>query len=496
MKTDVVIIGGGVIGSAISRELSRYNIDIVLIEKEDDVAMGTSKGNSGIIHAGYNEVSNSLKSRLNIDSNSQFDKLCKDLKVPFKRVGSLVIGFSPEDFNKLIALKENGEKNGINNLEIIKGTKLFESEPNLNPQAKYALFAPSAGIISPYQLTIALADSAVINGVKVLLETEAKDIIIKKGQTCSVLTSKGFIKTRIIINTAGLFADEMAKLVGEEFTIKPLKGEYQLFDKQWGSLVEHILFPIPTKLSKGILVTPTVHNGLLIGPNSYHVEQKDNLATTKFGINEVYTGARKLIPGLPRQDLITSYAGLRADIEGRADFMIAPSKKVKGFINVAGIESPGLSSAPAIAEMVCSLLKEAVKEISPPLEFNYKDHFIESLSEPPRFSEYNSRMEEWQEIINKNSDYGEIICRCEKVSRGEILRAIRQPVPARSLDAIKRRTRAGMGRCQGGFCGPRVLKILSEELKVSPLKISKKGKKSEILKAMTKELIKKTGVKI
>jgi len=495
MKADVVIIGGGVIGASIARELSRYSLNVILIEKEDDVAMGTSKGNSGIIHAGYNADFRTLKGRLNIKSNPRFDKLCQDLKVRFKRIGSLVVGFTQKDFRKLKELKENGEKNGIKNLEIIRGPKLFELEPNLNLQAKYALYAPSAGIISPYKFTIALADNAVINGVKVLLETEAKNIRIKEKQVCGVVTNRGLVETRLIINAAGLYADEIAKTAGDSFKINPLKGEYQLFDKQWGSLVNHILFPIPTKLSKGILVAPTVHGNLLIGPNSCRVKEKDDLSTSKAGIKEVHTGTRKLIPHLPHQDLISSFAGLRADIEGRDDFVIEASKKIRGFINVAGIESPGLSSAPAIAEMVCSILKEVVKEISPQLELNHKDDFIKILPEQPKFADYLDKKGEWQEIVEKDADYGEIICRCEKVSKGEVLGAIYQPVPARSLDAIKRRTRAGMGRCQGGFCSPRVLKILSEELKISPLRINKKGPGSEVLKTKTKDMIKETGVK-
>jgi glycerol-3-phosphate dehydrogenase len=415
--------------------------------------------------------------------------------VRFKRIGSLVVGFTEEDLKKLRELKEKGEKNGLKNLEIITGDRLFRLEPNLNPQAKCALYAPSAGIISPYKLTIALADNAVINGVKVLLETEAKDIRVEEKQICGVVTNRGLIETRMVINAAGLYADKIAKTAGDSFKISPLKGEYHLFDKQWGNLVNHILFPIPTKLSKGILVTPTVHNNLLIGPNSYQVKRKNNLATTKAGIKEVYAGATKLIPHLPYQDLINSFAGLRADIEGRDDFIIEASKKIRGFINVAGIESPGLSSAPAIAEMVSGILKEVAQEISPRLELNYQDDFVETLPEQPKFADYLDKTGEWQEIVEKDADYGEIICRCEKVSKGEMLGAIHQPVPARSLDAIKRRIRAGMGRCQGGFCSPKVLKILSEELKISSLRITKKGKGSEVLKTKTKDMIKETGVK-
>ncbi len=491
MKADVTIIGGGVIGTVIARELSRYNLNIILLEKEDDVAMGTSKGNLGIIHAGYNADFNTLKGWLNIKSNSMFDKLCQDLKVPFKRIGSLVIGFSEKDLKKLKELKENGEKNNLKNLEIVTGDKLFKLEPNLNHKAKYALYAPSAGIISPYKFTIALADNSVVNGVKVLLETEAIDLKCENDQVVSVLTNKGIINTRIVINAAGLYAGEVAKAAGYNFRINPLKGEYQLFDKKWGSLVNHVLFPIPTKLSKGIVISPSVHGNLLIGPNCYPVKKKDDLATTETGMDEIYTEAKKLISHLPDQDTVTSFSGLRATIEGREDFIIEASKKIKGFINVAGIKSPGLSAAPAIAEMVLSILKEVASKIFPKLELNYQDNFVETLNELPRLADYLNKIEEWQEIIEKDSDYGEIICRCENISKGEIIEAVQQPVPARSLDAIKRRTRAGMGRCQGGFCSPRVLRILSEELKIPFLKVTKKGLGSEILKTMTKDMVEK-----
>ena len=495
MKTDVVIIGGGVIGAAIARELSRYRLDIVLLEKEDDVAMGTSKGNSGIIHAGYDADFGTLKNSLNIKSNLRFDKLCKDLKVPFKRIGSMVVGFSEEDYKKIKELKENGEKSGIANLKIISPPELFDLEPNLNPSTKYALYTPTAGIISPYEFTIALVNNAVINGTRVMLETKAGGIGIKDGQIRSVQTNKGLIETSAIINAAGLFADDIAEFVGESVRITPTKGEYQLFDKQWGGLVKHILFPIPTKLSKGILVTPTVHGNLLIGPNSYQVKEKEDLSSTMTGINEVYAGAKKLVPSLPSKDLVTTFAGLRSDIEGGNDFIIEVSKKVKGLINVTGIESPGLSSAPAIAEMVTELLKVVFQDISAKVAFSYKEYFIETLPKQPKLADYLEKISEWQEVVKKNYNYGEVICRCEKVTKGEILDAIRQPVPSKSLDAIKRRVRAGMGRCQGGFCSYRVLKILSEELNVSSLNITKKGLGSEILKTSIKEMIMESGVK-
>jgi len=490
MKTDVAIIGGGVIGTFIARELSRYKLAILLIEKEADVAMGTSKGNSGIIHAGYNADHATLKGRLNVKSNFIFDNLCRNLKIPFKRIGSMVIGFNEEDLKKLKKLKENGIKNGVQKLDIITGNTLFELEPNLNPLAKYALFAPSAAVISPYELTIALADNAIINGVNIFLENEVKNVVCKDGQISGLLTSRGFIKTKFVINAAGLYADEIAEKIGDEFKIQPLKGEYQMFDKQWSTKVNHVLFPIPTHLSKGILVTPTLHGNLLIGPNSYWANDKNDTATTQKGMDEVYQGAKRLISELPTKDkIITSFTGLRANTL-KKDFIIEASKQIKGFINVAGIQSPGLSAAPAIAEMVVSILCDMTKEVQPGLNISLQNNFIESLPEKQFLSTYIDRIGEWKKIIKKDMNYGEVICRCEKVTKAEILRAIRSPLPAKNMDAIKRRVRAGMGRCQGGFCGPKVLKILADELNASPLKITKKGKRSEILRSRIKEMIK------
>lgn len=495
MKADIVIIGGGVTGSAIARELARYNLNIVLLEKEDDVAMGTSKANSGIIHAGYNADARTLKGKLNVKANPMFDKLTDDLKVPFKRIGSLVIGFNEKDLQVLKREKENGERLGVKGLEIIQGERLFVIEPNLNPDAKYALYAPTAGIISTYEFTIALADNAVINGVKVLLETEVVDLVAEGSKITGVKTNRGEIKTQVVINAAGLYSDKIAAMSGDDsINIRPRKGEYHLLDKNWGNFVNHVLFPIPSKVSKGILVTPTTHGNLLLGPNSQDVDERNDPATTVSGLDEVYSGARKLVPGLSRSDVITSFSGLRAVAEDE-DFIIGPSNKVRGLIHVAGIQSPGLTSAPAIAELVVELVKEALGEVAPGKEIHLKEDFQETLPTPVIFNkDYETgNLEGWQKLVKEDPDYGEVICRCERVTKGEIIRAIHRPVPARSLDAIKRRTRAGAGRCQGGFCGPRVVEILSKELGISPLEVTKKGAGSEILKARSKELIRRAG---
>lgn len=484
----IIIIGAGVIGSAIARELSRYNIDIILIEKEPDVADGTSKANSGIIHAGYNADANTLKGSMNVKSNPIYDQLCEDLKVPFKRNGSLVVGFKDKDLKKLKAKKSNGEKNGIKGLEILNREELLAKEPNINKNAKYALYAPSAGIISPYELTIGYADNAVRNGVEVLLNTKVTDLIIENDKVKGVVTNRGNFNADLVINSAGLYSDKIAKMAGDNFEITPRKGEYHLFDKVHGDLVSNTLFPMPTEKSKGILVLPTVHGNLLIGPNANTIDDKDDFSTTSDGLEEVFRGAKKLVPNVPQDGIITSFSGLRASLPSN-DFHIDFSKNKKALINLVGIQSPGLSSAPAIADKVAEMVNHYFKINNKKLKL--KDDFIETNPSYPHYHRYEeeNEVEKWQQIVDENEDYGEVICRCEHVSKGEIIDAIHRPIPATTVDAIKRRTRASSGRCQAGFCGPRILNILSNQLDIDPLEVTKKGKDSKILKAKSKELI-------
>lgn len=490
MKTDVVIIGGGVVGCAIARELSRYKLDITLVEKEVDVAAGTSKANSGIIHSGYNAAPDTLKKDMNIKANPLFDKLCKDLNVPFKRIGSLVIGFNDDDLKVIKEEKERGEKYGIAGLKILNKSQLQKMEPHINRNAKFALYAPDAGIISPHELTIALADNAVINGTRVLLETEVTNIITEEGRIKGVVTDSNhheIIETELVINAAGLFADEIAGMVNENIKIKPRKGEYHLYDKQYGQMVNHVLFPTPSPTSKGILITPTVHDNLLIGPNANEINNKQDVSTTEPGFQEIAAGANKLLPGLPGKGVITSFAGLRAAAQTE-DFIIDWSEEVTGLINAAGIQSPGLTSSPAIAVKVIELIEDYCQQNNT-FSLLTKNNFQPALPYYPCFQDYEGREEKWQKFIEKNSDYGEMICRCESVTKGEIIDAINRPVPAVTVDAVKRRTRAGMGRCQGGFCGPRVVNILAQELNISPMKVTKNGANSNILLARAKELI-------
>ncbi|MEY8001165.1 NAD(P)/FAD-dependent oxidoreductase [Clostridium sp. Mt-5] len=485
MKTDVLIIGGGVIGAAIAHQLSKYNLDVVLVEKENDICMGTSKANSSMVHDGYNVDGSKLKGKLVLKANPYFEQLCKDLYIPFlKDLGSIVVGFNDEDMVVMKNQLENGNKNGIKGLRIIDREELLKMEPYINPQVKFGLYNPNTGIIDPFELTIALAENAVINGVKVLLNTEVQDIITKDKKVQAVKTNKGIIETKVIINAAGLFADKIASMVENiEFEIKPRKGQYFLYDKRLGHIVKHAIYSAPSKVSKGMIILPTTEGNILAGSNAEMIDDKENFATTYKGMEEIYRKTiSHIFPELPRMgDVITEFTGLRAAATGE-DFIIGYAKSVKGFINVAGMQSPGLSSSPAVAQMV----EELIRGLNYELDFSTKENYKRGRPKPTVIKELS--YDEQNEYIKKNPDYGVIVCRCETVSKGEIIDAIHRPIPATDADAIKRRTRAGMGRCQGGFCGPKILNILSKELNISPLQVTKKGKGSYILASRSKEL--------
>lgn len=482
---DVVIVGGGVVGCCIARELSRYKLQVTLVEKNDDVAEGTSKANSAIIHAGFDAEPGTWKAKLNVLGNRMYPQLCEELDVPFKQNGSLVVAVGEEESKNLEILFEKGQKNGVKDLCIIGKNELLEMEPNLSSNVSAALYAPTAGIVCPYEFTIAMAENASINGVNFIFNAPVTGITQLDDESFIVKTSKGNIKTKYIVNAAGLFADEISKIAGaEEYTITPRKGEYLLFDKNYGDLVTKTIFPTPTKISKGILVAPTVDGNVFVGPNSNDIDDKTDTSVTDKGIEEIVNGGRKLVPGLPLNDTITLFAGLRA-VSNTNDFIIEASKKVRGFINVGGIQSPGLSAAPAIAEMIVEILQDE------DLKLDVKKDFNPHRPKKFRFRELDNDTR--IELIKQNPAYGHIICRCETVTEAEIVDAIRRPIGARSVDAVKRRTRAGMGRCQGGFCSPRVVEILARELGVSPLDITKKGPGSEFLKGNIKEFLEVEG---
>lgn len=476
MNYDVAIVGAGVIGSLISRELSRYNLKIALVEKCNDMAMATSKANSAIVHAGFDAKPGSMKAKMNVEGTALMPKLCKTLSVPFKPVGSLVVAFSDEELSTLDELLGRGIENGVPGLEIYDQAKLREVEPAISEEAKGALWAPSAGIVCPYELTIAAVENAVVNGAEFVRNFEVKKIDFADG-IFTLSNSESEIKTKYVINAAGVFCDEIAALIGDNsIHTTPRKGEYMLCDKSIGHLAKHTIFQCPSKMGKGILVTPTVDGNLLIGPSALDIEDKEDVATTAGTLADVLTAAKRSVPCLTTREVITSFAGLRAHCD-RNDFIIEPSEKNSQFINVAGIESPGLSSAPAIANYVADMLVKMSGA-------EEKADFNPVREEPVRFRHMSN--EERKALIEKNPAYGRIICRCETITEGEIIDAIKAPAGARDVDGVKRRTRAGMGRCQGGFCGSKVVELLAKELGVEINKITKSGGNSKILYERTK----------
>ena len=470
---DVIIIGGGVSGCAIARELSRYKLSIMVLEKALDVCEGTSKANSGIAHAGYDAKPGTLKAKLNVEGSRLIRQLSKELDFPYQQNGSLVLCFDEKDRDKLEELKARGEKNGVTDLRILAREEVLKLEPNVGDQVVAALYAPTGAVVCPFLLTVALAENAVVNGAEFQLGTKV-NVIEKTESGYRVETNKGSYEAKVIINAAGVHADEIHNMVSS-ITLKltPRRGEYLLCDKGVSGLISHTLFQLPTALGKGVLVTPTVHGNLLIGPTAEDIEDKEGIETTAEGMELVKERAKLSVKELPVKQVITSFAGLRAHIGtcdyDTGDFVIEEAKDAPGFIDVAGIESPGLSCAPAIGVYV----SEIVREI---LEPSVKESFIARRKGTPSMALASD--EERQKLIAENPAYANVICRCEMVTEGEILDAIRRPLGAKTTDGVKRRTRAGMGRCQSGFCNPRVVEILARELGVDESEILKSGEAS------------------
>jgi glycerol-3-phosphate dehydrogenase len=476
---DIAIIGGGVSGCAIARWLSKYKLKTILIEKHEDVASETTKGNSAIIHAGYAASEGSLRSTMNIKGNPMFDQAQKELHFEFKRVGSFVVAFTDENMQALEHEFKQAKQHNIPG-EIITDIKRIKTmEPNISDQVKGVFFAPTAAIVWPFGLTVALAENAFENGVEFLFSSPVTEIQ-KTKLGFSIKAGEKILESKVVINAAGLFADEIAKMVdADDFTITPRKGEYILMDK--GSCpVNYILFPTPTIVSKGILVCPTIEGHTFIGPNAQNQESKEDIATTSAGLNEIIVGGRKLLPSIPIRSAITNFAGLRAVSNRNGDFIIEASK-VENFINVAGICSPGLSSCLAIAEYVVKLVKEHTS-----LVLEEKPDWNPNRSPQKRLVDMNE--DELSSAIQKRSQWGRVICRCETVTEAEIVDAIHRCIPCTSMDMIKKRIRPGMGRCQGGFCTPKVLKILSRELDKPVTEITKNDKGSEMVLARIKQL--------
>ena len=475
-KYDVAVIGAGIVGAAIARELSRYNLNIVIIERENDVCMGTSKANSAVVHAGYDPKEGTLMAKFNVAGNALFDKLCEELSVPFERNGSFVLAFDEAELGYLNDLLQRGKNNGVPDLEILTKKELLEKEPNLNQEVKGALFAKTGAIVDPMLLTISLVENAVKNGADCLLSFVVTDIVQEHG-IYKIRSDEQEITAKYIINAAGVFADEIHKMVAPpSFEIRPRRGQYFLLDKSEEGVVRSTIFPCPGKGGKGILVVPSVHGNILVGPASDDIEDKEDVATTDDILYQARVGARHLIPDISLWSCIRTFAGLRATAD-RDDFIIEEVKEAPGFFDVAGIKSPGLTAAPAIALYLISLLREKGIALEKRVDF---DPIIQ------RKLVIEMTGEERDAKILADSRYGRMICRCENITEGDIVDAIHRNPGATTLDGVKRRCRAGMGRCQGGFCGPKVQQIIAGELGKSLEDIVLEKSGSYILTGRTK----------
>lgn len=466
---DIIVIGAGVVGCSIARELSKYNLDVLVVEKNSDVSEGISKGNSGIVHAGYNEKIGTLKAKLNIEGNKIFDDLSRDLQFPFKRNGAFILAFKDEEMKTLESLKENGEKLGVEGLEILTREEALNIEPNLNKEIVGVLNVKTSGIVSPYEMTIALAENAAENGVEFKLNSKVTNIEkISEGYKVT-LNNKEVVSGKIIINASGLegaFLNNLVSMTKRE--INPVKGEYCLFDKVAGAMINKTLFQVPNKLSKGVLVTPTAEGNLLVGPNA--VEGR-TLETSREGIDEILDKSKKSLEELPVARILNTFSGIRPKTK-EGDFIIEEVEDAKNFINVIGIDSPGLTAAPAIGVYVVNMIKEK-------LDLVEKKNFKKTREKIVRFAELS--LEEKNKLIKENPAYGHMVCKCEFVTEGEIVEAIHRPIKALTVDAIKRRTRASMGGCQGVGCTLPISKILSRELGIDISDINKNSEGSPVI---------------
>jgi glycerol-3-phosphate dehydrogenase len=454
-SADVVVIGGGVVGAAIARELSRFELDVVLIEREPDVATGTSKANSGILHAGFDADTGTWKARLNVRGSQLYAELAEGLGIPRKATGSLVVAKSAEQLATIEELKRRGIDNGVPGLALWSRDEVLAHEPNIATDSLGALWAPTGAVVCPFLATVGFAENAIRNGVSVVTECCVTGIETSGKAIAAVTTDRGRIATRFVVNAAGLYSGDVARMAGDHsFTIKPRRGEYILFDRSVGKLVNTVLFPTPDKVSKGILVSPTVHGNVFIGPDATDIDDPDNKETTAGGLEGIIAGARRIVPTLPLGTAITEFAGLRA--AAGKDFVIGASEAARGLVHAAGIQSPGLTSAPAIGEVIVEILGEIGLKLRP------KTSFVPVNPVKPKFHELDREAQ--ARLIAADPLYGRVICRCETITEAEIVEAIQAPCGARTVDGVKRRVRAGAGRCQGGFCGPRVTAILAREL--------------------------------
>lgn len=472
---DVAIIGCGVIGAATAYQLAGRGVSVLMLEAENDVSMGTTKANSAILHAGYDPEPGTQMARLNVRGSALAKEICRKLDVPYKQIGSLVLAFSEEEMDHVRELCRRGEANGVPGVKVISKEEVLQMEPNLSNEVVGALYAPSAAIVSPWEYALAMAENAVLNGAEIRLETRVTSLE-KQANGWLIHTDKGDEEARFVVNAAGVDAGKVHEMAAEPtFKTIPCRGEYYLLDKSEGTRVEHVIFQCPTKAGKGILVAPTVHGNLIVGPNAENIPDSGDTANTAEGLAFVAQMARKSVPEVDLRASIRNFAGIRANTD-QPDFII--DWAAPGLLDLAGMKSPGLSAAAAVGEEAARLLNEAG------LELRQDQNRIETRQKF-RFKEVDA--EGKAELIRQDPRYGRVICRCETITEGEICAACHTPIPPRSVDGVKRRTGAGMGRCQGGFCGPRVMEILTKELGYDPLKVPQDQAGGLILTGRTKQ---------
>ncbi len=469
---DVVIVGGGVVGCAIARELSKFQVRVCVVERGGDVASGTSKANSGVIHSGINSKPGSLKAKMCMEGNSVLPTLAGELNVPVAITGKVVIARDDSELKRLEESRSWGAANGVPDMKMLDEKNIREIEPNI--VGKYGLWVPTAGIVPPYSLTIALAENAADNGVRFLLNAEVTDINVKE-DSFRVDTTRTSLRARCVVNSAGLHCDDVARMVGfEEYAVKPCRGEYHVLDKRYACLISRPVYPVPPVEANvlGVHLTTTLEGNILLGPSAEFIADKDDVRTTREVMEQLIREAKELLPILPLDGFIKSYAGIRCKLVDKharemTDFII--EEKPEGFINLMGIESPGLTGSPAIANRVVKMLGENIS-LKRKVSFNPKGRKYTRVANLPK--------DERAKLVKLNPAYGEVVCRCEEVTRGEVEEALANPLGAKTLDAVKYRCRAMMGRCQAGFCGPRIAQIMEEHLKLRPAEVCLKDASS------------------
>ncbi len=475
---DVVIIGAGAVGTAIARELAKYELKIVLVDKNEDIGGDASKSNSAIVHTGFDASPGTLESSMVVAANPMYDKLCEELEIPFKRVGAILVATTQEELDLLPGIQQKAYKNGVYDIEFLTPQMIRKLEPNVTDKALGGLLIPRESIVDPFLLVIAQAENAFLNGVEIMTSTKVTGLKKDDADTWTLETGNGDIKTKFVINSAGLGCEEIARFVGKcDFKVNPRKGQFFILDKNINYKTSRIILPVPTKLTKGKLASPTIHGNMLIGPTAEDITDCNDKAVTRAGMDEVINGVQKLLPAFNPRDAITEYAGLRPTRNPEGYFIDA-YKDLKGFINITGIRSTGVTASLSIAKYTVNLIRTEGLKLKPNEKFNPTRGAI------PKFCECSGDMKE--ALVKKDHLFGKVVCRCETVTEAEIVAAIKGPVGAKSVDAIKRRVRAGMGRCQGGFCGPRVIDILARERGVKAEELRKHEAGSEFITGETR----------